>query len=161
MVNPGDDQPQGGRFAGGEHRFPVRVFYEDTDLSGVVYHANYLRYLERARSDMLALAGIDQRAAWEAGEGAWAVADLAIRYRAPARLGDALLVVSRVRHVRAAAVAIRQTVSRADQRLIDADLTVALVSPGGRPRRQPAAWRGIFEALVTQGDDDKTMGKQA
>lgn len=159
MVNPADDQPQGGRFAGGEHRYPVRVFYEDTDLSGVVYHANYLRYLERARSDMLALAGIDQRAAWEAGEGAWAVADLAIRYRAPARLGDALLVASRVSRVRAAAVLIQQTVSRNGQTLANADLTVALVAPDGRPKRQPAAWRGIFTALagqkVGQGDDNR------
>lgn len=152
MVNPDVDQPQQGRFVDGEHRFPVRVWYEDTDVSGVVYHANYLRYLERARSDMLALAGIDQRAAFEAGEGAWAVASVSIRYRAPARLGDALLVASRVREVRAAAVAIQQTVSRAAHKLVDADLTVALVSPDGRPRRQPAAWRGIFQALVQQGD---------
>ncbi|MGI4733429.1 MAG: YbgC/FadM family acyl-CoA thioesterase [Janthinobacterium lividum] len=156
MVNPDEDQPQdqpaAGRFVGREHRFAVRVFYEDTDLSGVVYHANYLRYLERARSDMLALAGIDQRATWEAGEGAWAVADLHVRYRAPARLGDALLVASRVTRVRAAAVAIQQTVSRARHTLVDADLTVALVATDGRPRRQPAAWRAIFAALVEQGE---------
>ncbi|WP_174280455.1 YbgC/FadM family acyl-CoA thioesterase [Sphingomonas bacterium] len=148
---PDDDQPQQGRFVGGEHRFPVRVYHEDTDLSGVVYHANYLRYLERARSDMLAIAGIDQRAALAAGEGTWAVASLSIRYRAPARLGDALLVVSRVTGVRAAAVAIQQTVSRDRERLADAELAVALVSPDGRPRRQPAAWRGIFQALVQEG----------
>ena len=89
----GPDQPQAGHFAGGEHRLPLRVYYEDTDLSGVVYHANYLRYMERARSDMLREAGIDQRAAHEAGEGAYAVADLHIRYLAPARLNDALVVV--------------------------------------------------------------------
>ena len=71
----------------------MRVYFEDTDLSGVVYHANYLRYMERARSDMLRAAGIDQRAAHEAGEGAYAIRDLAIRYRAPARLDDALMVV--------------------------------------------------------------------
>jgi acyl-CoA thioester hydrolase len=156
MVNPEEDQPQGGRFAGGEHRYPVRVFYEDTDLSGVVYHANYLRFLERARSDMLALAGIDQRAALEAGEGGWAVASLAIRYRAPARLGDALVVASRVRGIRAAAVVIQQTVSRASQKLAEAELTVALVAPDGRPRRQPAAWRRIFDDLVQQGDASDT-----
>ena len=64
------DLPVEGRFDGIEHRLPVRVYFEDTDLSGVVYHANYLRYMERGRSDMLRLAGIDQRAAQEAGEGA-------------------------------------------------------------------------------------------
>jgi tol-pal system-associated acyl-CoA thioesterase len=90
------DQPPGGRFDGALHRLPIRVYFEDTDLSGVVYHANYLRYMERARSDMLRLAGVDQRAAHEAGEGAYAVASLAIRYRAPAKLDDALVVVTRV-----------------------------------------------------------------
>ena len=67
------DQPVDGRFDGPEHRFPVRVYFEDTDLSGIVYHANYLRYMERARSDMLRLAGIDQRAHQESGGGAYAV----------------------------------------------------------------------------------------
>ena len=62
--------PTGGRFDGSLHRYAVRVYYEDTDLSGVVYHANYLRWFERARSDMLRSLGIDQRAAHEAGEGA-------------------------------------------------------------------------------------------
>jgi len=64
------DQPTAGRFEGREHLFPVRVYFEDTDLSGVVYHANYLRFMERARSAMLRLAGIDQRAVFDAGEGA-------------------------------------------------------------------------------------------
>jgi acyl-CoA thioester hydrolase len=85
-------QPHSGRFDGVERRLPIRVYFEDTDLSGVVYHANYLRFMERGRSDMLRLAGIDQRAVFEAGEGAYAVASLAIRYRAPARLDDALVV---------------------------------------------------------------------
>ena len=66
---------------GSEHRFPVHVYFEDTDLSGVVYHANYLRFMERARSDMLRAAGIDQRAAFESGEGVYAITNLAIRYR--------------------------------------------------------------------------------
>jgi len=59
------DFPTAGRFVGREHRFPVRVYFEDTDFSGVVYHANYLRFMERARSDMLRVAGIDQRAAFD------------------------------------------------------------------------------------------------
>ena len=59
MTAIGIDQPVEGRFDGREHRFPVRVYFEDTDLSGVVYHANYLRYMERARSDMLRLVGVD------------------------------------------------------------------------------------------------------
>ena len=142
------DQPAGGRFEGHEHRLAVRVYFEDTDLSGVVYHANYLRFMERARSDMLRLAGIDQRAAFEAGEGAYAVADLHIRYRAPAKLDDALIVVSALRFVRAASVVIHQQVRRAAQVLTDATVTAALVSPAGRPQRQPAAWTAIYRQLL-------------
>jgi acyl-CoA thioester hydrolase len=147
----GCDQPQPGRFAGSEHRFAVRVYFEDTDLSGVVYHANYLRYMERARSDMLRLAGIDQRGVHDAGEGAYAVADLSIRYRAPARLDDALLVVSRIAQVRAASVVIHQTVRRGSLVLTEADVTAALVAPSGRPKRQPAAWVDIYQSLIWQG----------
>lgn len=145
------DQPQAGRFEAREHRYPVRVYFEDTDLSGVVYHANYLRFMERARSDMLRLAGIDQRATFEAGQGAYAVADIAIRYRAPARLDDALVVVSRVTQVRAASVVIHQTVRRGPLVLTEAEVTAALVAPSGRPMRQPAAWTDIYQRLVWQG----------
>ena len=83
-------QPPSGRFDGNQHLFAVRVYFEDTDLSGVVYHANYLRWFERARSDMLRLLGIDQRAAHEADEGAYAVSALDLRYLRPAKLDDAI-----------------------------------------------------------------------
>ena len=106
------------------------------------------RFMERARSAMLAAAGIDQRAAWEAGEGAYAIARLAIRYLAPARLGDALLVASRLIRVQAASVLIQQRVMRGEALLAQADVVAALVAPGGRPRRQPAAWLDIFHRLV-------------
>lgn len=152
MADALQDQPTGGRFEGRDHRFPVRVYFEDTDLSGVVYHANYLRYMERARSDMLRVAGIDQRAEHEAGGGAYAVASLAIRYAAPARLDDALLVVTRLTRVRAAGVSIHQRVMRDAVVLTEADLVVALVAANGRPRRQPSAWTEIYERLVWQGE---------
>ena len=142
------DTPQRGRFVGREHRFPVRVFFEDTDLSGVVYHANYLRYMERARSDMLSVAGIDQRAAVEAGQGYYVVADLSIRYRRPARLDDALVVVTTVRKFTAASATIHQRVMLDGEVLTDADVLAAFVAPGGRPRRQPGAWLTIFEGLL-------------
>lgn len=142
------DQPIAGRFVGAEHRYPVRVFFEDTDLSGVVYHANYLRFMERARSDMLRLAGIDQRGAFEGGEGAYAVADLHIRYLAPARLDDALLIVSTLSRVRAASVVIHQQVRRGADVMTAAIVTAALVAPTGRPRRQPAAWTETFRRLM-------------
>ena len=151
MTHAGIDQPVEGRFDGAEHRFPCRVYFEDTDLSGVVYHANYLRYMERARSDMLRRAGIDQRGHFEAGGGAYAIATLSIRYLAPARLDDVLLVVTRVTRVRAASVAIHQTVRRGGVELANADVVAALVGTDGRPRRQPRRWTEIYQRLTGQG----------
>lgn len=136
--------PPSGLFEEGEHRFPVRVYFEDTDLSGLVYHANYLRYMERARSDMLRLLGIDQRGAQAAGEGVYAVTELDIRYRAPARLDDDLLVRSQVRQLSAVRCVIDQSVWREDMILTQGSVTVAFLDPGGRPRRQPADWIARF-----------------
>ncbi|GGE87824.1 YbgC/FadM family acyl-CoA thioesterase [Sphingomonas prati] len=146
------DRPYAGGFVGAEHRFALRVYFEDTDLTGVVYHANYLRYMERARSDMLRAAGIDQRAAHDDGTGAYAIADLAIRYLRPARLDDALQVVSRVVRSGAATCVIHQTVMHGDEVLATAEVTAAFLAPGGRPRRQPRAWTEIFERLT---EDDQ------
>lgn len=152
MESRASDSPATGRFVGREHRFPIRIYFEDTDLSGVVYHANYLRYMERSRSDMLRLAGIDQRAFHDAGEGAYAVSAMALRFRRPARLDDALLVVSELIEVRAASVDIQQTVRRGAEVLVEAEVTAALVSPSGRPRRQPAAWLDIYHGLARAPD---------
>lgn len=148
MTSAGSDSPVEGRFDGREHRFPVRVYFEDTDLSGVVYHANYLRYMERARSDMLRLAGIDQRAFFEAEGAAYAIAEMAIKFVRPARLDDALVIVSRVTRVRAAGVHIHQRVMRDAERVAEASGVAALVGSDGRPRRQPAAWVAAFETLI-------------
>ena len=152
MVEPDHDLPPSGRFVGRRHHFPVRVYFEDTDLSGIVYHANYLRFMERARSDMLRSAGIDQRAAFEAGQGTYAVADLAIRYHAPARLDDALVVVSRLVALKVASCRIQQTVMRDGLILTDAQVTAAFVAPTGRPARQPKPWIDAFAALLDDKD---------
>ena len=152
-MNDGPPPFHPGAFVGAAHQFRARVYFEDTDLSGIVYHANYLRYMERARSDMLRLAGIDQRAAMEAGEGAWAVTDLAIRYRSPAKLDDDLLVVSTVEAVRGASVVIAQRILRgtsalSGEPLIEGRVTAAFLSPEGRPRRQPEGWAARFTAIM-------------
>lgn len=141
-------EPTSGRFDGSVHRFAVRAYFEDTDLSGVVYHANYLRWFERARSDMLRLLGIDQRAAHEAGEGAYAVAELTIRYLAPARLDDTVLIESRAEDLRAASCRMHQRALRGDILLSEARLRVGFVSPAGRPRKQPDAWRAAFASIT-------------
>ena len=136
------------------HLFPLRVYFEDTDLSGVVYHANYLRYMERARSDMLRVAGIDQRAHVEAVGEAYAIHDLQIRYAAPARLDDALLVRSTVEAVTPARVVIHQSVMRDALLLTRGFVTAALVGGDGRPRRQPAAWLDLYRTLLPINDTD-------
>jgi acyl-CoA thioester hydrolase len=145
MAHP---EPLAGIFDGPVHRFAVRVYFEDTDLSGVVYHANYLRWFERARSEMLRLLGIEQRAVQESGEGAYAVAELTIRYLLPARLDDAVVIESRVEELRAASCRIHQQVWRGDAMLAEARLRIGFVGPDGRPRRQPLAWRTAFAAIA-------------
>lgn len=144
--------PATGRFIAAVHHFPLRIYFEDTDMGGVVYHANYLRYMERARSDMLRIAGIDQRANLEGGEGVYAVTDVTIKYRRPARLEDDLLVVSRVTQVSAATCTIHQTVMRGEEIMTDGSVTVAYLTPQGRPKRQPRPWTDIFSRLC-QGED--------
>lgn len=152
MNAPAPLKPATGRFQKGVHEFPVRVYFEDTDLSGMIYHANYLRYMERARSDMLRLAGINQHQGHSNGDGVYAVSDLSISYKRPARLDDDLLVVSKVVEIRAASCRIHQTVMCDDQILTDGEVTAAYLSPAGRPQRQPKAWIDIFTRLQ-KGED--------
>ena len=147
------DTPYRGGIVGKTHRFALRVYFEDTDVAGIVYYANYLRFMERARSDMLRAVGIDQRTVMERGEGVYAVADVAIKYRGSARLDDDLLVLSEVRQVRAAAVVIQQRVMRADEILTDARVTAAFITNDGRPKRQPREWTEIFRRLTVEGDE--------
>lgn len=133
---------------GARHLYAVRVYYEDTDLSGIVYHANYLRWFERARSDLLRRLGIDQRAAIEAGEGAYAVSELALRYLRPARLDDDVLIETRCTEMGAASCRMAQRAMRGGDTLAEASLRVGFIDPGGRPRRQPAPWRAAFAAFM-------------
>jgi acyl-CoA thioester hydrolase len=145
------DQPYRGGFVGPEHRFALTVYFEDTDTAGIVYYANYLKFMERARSDMLRAAGVDQRAAMDAGTGVYAVAEANIRYLRPAKLGDDLLVISTVEQVRAASVLIHQRVQRGAEQLTDARVTAAFLTLDGRPTRQPREWVETF-ARIRSGE---------
>lgn len=145
-------EPFSGSLSGTRHLFAVRVYYEDTDLSGIVYHANYLKWFERARSDLLRLLGVDQRAAAEAGEGFYTVADIHIRYASPARLDDAVTIESEARSIGAASVTLHQRALRGADLLAEATLRVGFIGPDGRPRRQPAAWREAFKTLFPAKD---------
>jgi acyl-CoA thioester hydrolase len=147
MTSSQFDQPYRGGFVGSEHHFALTVYFEDTDTAGIVYYANYLKFMERARSDMLRAAGIDQRAAQEDGIGVYAVAEANVRYLRPAKLGDDLLIVSTVQAVRAASVVIHQRVMRGADDLADGRITAAFLGPDDRPRRQPREWVERFKEL--------------
>jgi len=142
------DRPYAGRFVGGEHRFAIRVYYEDTDVGGVVYHANYLRFFERARTDMLSLCGADLGRSLDAGEGSYVVTEADLKYRRPARLGDALVVASTLEKVGSASCVIQQRVMRDGAVLAEGRVTVAFVSSEGRPKRQPTQWIEAFRAAT-------------
>ena len=148
--------PPSGMIDGAVHRFALRAYYEDTDLSGVVYHANYLRWFERARSDLVRLIGIDQRAAQERGEGTYAVLDLAIRYRAPARLDDAVLIETTAEELGAASCRLLQRAFRDETLLAEMRVKVGFVGPDGRPKRQPPEWRAGFARMLETPACSKT-----
>ena len=132
-----------GRLHQGRHVLPVRVYYEDTDFSGVVYHASYLRFMERGRTDYLRLIGADHRAMFEAAEReapgfAFVVRSMTIEFLKPARMDDVLEVLTSPREVKGASVILHQRVARGGETLIDAQVRVAFVSAGrARPIPKP------------------------
>ena len=145
------DRPSRGGFVGTEHHFALTVYFEDTDAYGIVYYANYLKFMERARSDFVRAVGVDQAAELRASGSAYAVVEVDIKYRKPARLGDDLLIVSTVDQVRASSVLIHQRVMRGEEQLTDARVTAAFLDGEGRPRRQPKDWVEKFNAITSKG----------
>jgi acyl-CoA thioester hydrolase len=124
---------------------PVRVYYEDTDFSGVVYHANYLRFMERGRTNFLRLLGADQRAlfeeaAQEAPGFAFVVRSMTLDFLAPARMDDLLTVTTVPAEVKGASITLAQTVARGDEVLVEGQVRVAFVS-GGKAQRIPKPLR--------------------
>jgi acyl-CoA thioester hydrolase len=132
-----------GQIRGGRHIMQVRVFYEDTDFSGVVYHASYLRFMERGRTNYLRLLGTDHRALFEEAEPeaagfAFVVRTMHIEYLRPARMDDVLDIVTLPHEVKGASITLQQEVRRGDDLLVEAKVRVAFVS-GGRARPIPKA----------------------
>jgi acyl-CoA thioester hydrolase len=142
------DVPYRGGFVGAEHHFALSVYFEDTDAYGIVYYANYLKFMERARSDMIRAVGVDQAAELRVSGSAYAVVEVDIRYRKPARLGDDLLVVSTVEAVHAASVHIQQQVMRGTEEMTSARVIAAFLDGEGRPRRQPKDWVAKFRDIT-------------
>src|SRR3569832_693037 len=112
MAGESLDTPYRGGFVGREHHFALTVYFEDTDAYRIVYYANYLKFMERARSDMIRAVGVDQAAELSRSGSAYAVVEVDIRYRKPGRLGNDLQVVSTVNHIHTSSVHIQQRVMR-------------------------------------------------
>jgi len=139
-----------GEIRDGRHVMAVRVYYEDTDFTGVVYHASYLRFMERGRTNYLRLIGADHRALFEATEReapgfAFVVRSMMIDYLKPARMDDMLAVTTEPEEVKGASMTLLQKVARGDDVLVEAHVRVAFVS-GGRARPIPKPLRSAMQA---------------
>src|ERR1700716_3079863 len=146
-----------GEIRDGRHHMQVRVYYEDTDFSKLVYHANYLRFMERGRTNYLRLLGADHRALFEealaeAPGFAFVVRSMQIEFLKPARMDDVLEVTTVTEDVKGASIAVHQRITRAEELLIEAHVRVAFVS-GGRARPIPKALRTAMKA-----DQDRAAG---
>ena len=143
-----------GVLTGGRHRLAARVYYADTDFSGVVYHARYLEFLERGRSDFLRLAGVHHTELAEGKHGeamAWVVLRMEIDFIAPARIDDILTVDTRAESISGARIVMAQTLTRGDVVLVRAKVHAAIVGAGGRPRRFPKEWIPAFTGEPAAG----------
>ena len=140
--------PLDGEIRDGKHHQLVRVYYEDTDFSGIVYHANYLRFMERGRTNFLRLLGADQRGLFEETEReapgfAFVVRAMTLDFLAAARMDDVLTITTTPAEVKGASITLAQTVTRGDDVLIEAQVRVAFVS-GGKAQRIPKALRTAY-----------------
>lgn len=121
------------------HQFPIRVYYEDTDMAGIVYYANYLRYIERARSDWVREIGVDQNAMRDEGQ-VFAVRRVEADYLGSARFDDELTVETVINTVTGARLVIDQRVKRDEELLFEAQVTIVCLADG-HPTRLPANFR--------------------
>lgn len=134
-----DETPSAGWMEGLEHVLPVRIYYEDTDFTGVVYHGAYVRFFERGRTDFLRLAGVSHAALLERSDPlAFAVTRLAIEFRRAARIDDALQVRTRYTAVRGPRLFIGQSLTRGAVLIAEAEVEVVCIDRAGRARRPPA-----------------------
>jgi len=125
------------------HRHPVKIYYEDTDAGGVVYYANYLRYMERARTELLLERGIDVADYHRRGY-LFAVVDLDVHYKKPAVLGDLIEVRTEVQGVTNVTITLRHRIFRAGDLLVEASVRLASISAEGKPRKLPEAVASLF-----------------
>lgn len=140
-----DPTPSAGWLVGREHQLPVRVYYEDTDFTGVVYHGNFARYFERGRSDFLRVTGVSHAVLLErADPAAFTITRLEIEFKRAARIDDALLVRTTYDAVRGPRLFISQRITRREELIATARVEAACIDLQGRPRKPPS---GLVEAL--------------
>jgi len=139
----------GGVLRGKVHILPVRIYYEDTDVSGVVYHANYLRYFERGRSDFLRLIGVSHRELLGGDNPVtWAVVRMELDFLRPARIEDLLFVHTAYTGMRGARLFVEQAIKRDDKDLVRAKLEAACLRADGRPVRLPPRVRQLLKDFL-------------
>ncbi|MFU0505033.1 tol-pal system-associated acyl-CoA thioesterase [Pseudaminobacter sp. NGMCC 1.201702] len=129
------------------HRLMARVYYADTDFSGVVYHARYLEFFERGRSDFLRLAGVHHTELADGKHGekiVWVVRRMEISFHAPARIDDILTVDTRAMRISGARIWMSQQLKRGGELLVEASVEAAIIGENGRPRRFPKVWVDAF-----------------
>ena len=151
MTSPKTWPDLAGRLIPGGHVLPVRIYFEDTDFSGVVYHGSYIRFMERGRSDFVRLLGV-AHAGLDAGEHgeqlAFAVHRIHIDFFRPARIDDLVEVTTMVKAVTGARLILTQTVTRDGERLTEAEVTIVLITREGRARRIPDSVRETLHAAA-------------
>lgn len=142
-----------GHFDGTTHVLPLRVYYEDTDLSGVVYHANYLCYMERARTEFFRLAGVTRMAELEAEEPtAWTIREVHVRYHRPARVDDALTVKTSLTAISGARLRALQKIYADETLLVEGQIEACIVTLKGQPRRLPEQLRNLLTPFLVETD---------
>ena len=137
-----------GRFEGKTHVLPLSVYYEDTDLSGFVYHANYLRFMERGRTECLRLAGAALAALDAPEPTAWAILSADVRFRRPARLDDVVEVHTRLLTISGASMTVAQQIVLDGAVLVEGRLEACIITLTGKPRRVPEAVRQALTPLL-------------
>ena len=143
--------PTSGHIAGGAHVLPLRIYYEDTDAAGIVYYANWLRFLERGRTELLRLLGQEHSALREERGVNWVVRRCTIDYLKPARLDETIEVVTSCGELRGASLDMIQQALRGQETLVRAELVVACMGEGGRPVRLPPHVRTALAQVTASG----------
>jgi acyl-CoA thioester hydrolase len=142
-----------GSFDGKTHILPISIYYEDTDLSGFVYHANYLRYMERGRTEFFRMAGISRARLEDDEPTAWTLRRIAVEYFRPARLDDRIAVHSVLTEVSGARIKVLQRIRHGEALLVEGRIEACITTLTGKPRRLPKI---VFETLAPFAVADET-----